>query len=335
MKKALGGATRPGKQRWESADSSMKYYAPRYWPVWGFWLWLRLTAALPLGLALRIHESLGALVYRLAGKQRRLVQRNIELCFPELAAPEVDRLALRHFAALGASVAESAIAWFTPDRRLAGRFDILGREHLNDAIAAGRGVILFTGHFTTLELCGRPFKSLTPLFACMFSHRSNPLLDEIQFRGRLRSAHEAASSDDVRALLRSLKRNAVIWYAPDQFYRGPNAELIPFFHELAMTNVATSKLARVSGAALVPFSYRRLEGQARYELRFHAPLEGIPSEDPAEDTRRLFRVLERFIRACPEQYLWLHKKFKGRPAPLPDLYGRARVDRGRAAAGPS
>jgi KDO2-lipid IV(A) lauroyltransferase len=281
---------------------------------------MRLTAALPVGLALRIHEAIGRLMYRLAKKPRRLVKRNIELCFPELDAAGVDRLARRHFAALGASVAESAIAWFAPDRKLQDRFEIVGAEHLNAAQAAGRGVILFTGHFSTLEICGRPFKRLTPLFACMFSHRSNALLDELQFRGRMRSAHEAVPSDDVRALIKALKRNAVIWYAPDQYHRGPNAELIPFFHELAMTNVATSRLARVSGAAIVPFSFRRLEGEVRYELRFHAPLEGIPSDDPIEDTRRLFRLLEQFIRRCPEQYLWLHKKFKGRPAPLPDLY---------------
>jgi KDO2-lipid IV(A) lauroyltransferase len=291
---------------------------------------MRLTAALPLGLALRVHERLGDLAYRLAKKQRRIVRRNLELCFPELGAAEVERLAKRHFEALGASVAESAAAWFAPDRRLAERFDIVGVEHLNAAMAAGRGVILFTGHFTPLEICGRPFKRLTPLFACMFSHRSNPLLDEIQRQGRLRSAHEAASSDDVRSLLKSLKRNAVIWYAPDQFHAGANAELVPFFQEPAMTNVATSRLARVSGAAVIPFSYRRLPGAARYELRFHAPLEGIPSNDPVGDTSRLFRLLEQFIRVCPEQYLWLHKKFKGRPAPLPDPYRRDAAEKAEA-----
>jgi KDO2-lipid IV(A) lauroyltransferase len=285
-----------------------------------FWAWMRLTAALPLGLALRIHEALGRAAYRSAKKPRRIVKRNLELCFPELDAGSVERLARRHFEALGASVAESAFAWFASDRKLQNRFDIVGREHLDAAVAAGRGVILFTGHFSTLEICGRPFKRLTPLFACMFSHRSNPLLDGIQRRGRMRSAHEAVASNDVRGLIRVLRRNAVIWYAPDQYHGGPNAALIPFFHELAMTNVATSKLARVSGAAVVPFSFRRYEGQARYELRFHAPLEDFPSEDAVEDTRRLVRLLEKFIRAAPEQYLWMHKKFKGRPAPLPDVY---------------
>jgi KDO2-lipid IV(A) lauroyltransferase len=282
---------------------------------------MRLTAAMPLGLALRTHELLGRVAYRFAEKPRRIVKRNLELCFPELDAGAVERLARRHFAALGASVAESAFAWFASDRKLQSRFDIVGQEHLDAAVAAGRGVILFTGHFSTLEICGRPFKRLTPLFACMFSHRSNPLLDGIQRRGRMRSAHEAVASNDVRGLIRVLRRNAAIWYAPDQYHGGPNAVLIPFFHELAMTNVATSKLARVSGAAVVPFSFRRYEGKARYELRFHAPLEGFPSEDAVEDARRLVSLLEDFIRTAPDQYLWMHKKFKGRPAPLPDLYG--------------
>jgi KDO2-lipid IV(A) lauroyltransferase len=123
-------------------------------------------------------------------------------------------------------------------------------------------------------------------------------------------------------MLRSLKRNAAIWYAPDQYYEG--GALVPFFHELACTNLATSKLARMTGATVVPMSYRRLEGEARYEVRFHPPLADFPSDDDNADTCRLVRVLEDFIRVCPEQYLWNHRKFKGRPAPLPDLYARCR-----------
>jgi KDO2-lipid IV(A) lauroyltransferase len=296
---------------------------------------MRITAALPLELALRVHEALGRLAYRYAKKPRRIVRRNLELCFPELDAAEIERLARRHFEALGASVAESAFAWYASDRKLRDRFDIVGAEHLDAALAAGGGVILFTGHFSTLEICGRPFKRLTPLFACMFSHRSNPLLDDIQKRGRMRSAHEAVASDDVRGLIRALRRKAVIWYAPDQYHGGPNAALIPFFHELAVTNVATSRLARVSGAAVVPFFFRRLPGAARYELKFHAPLEGVPSDDAVEDTRRLFAVLEGFIRTAPEQYLWMHKKFKGRPARLPDVYAERAADPEKAGGKPA
>jgi KDO2-lipid IV(A) lauroyltransferase len=249
------------------------------------------------------------------------VLRNLELCFPELSSVAVRELAKRHFEALAVSFAECAFAWFAPDERLDGRFEIVGLEHLEAALERRRGVILYTGHFTTLEICGRPLKHITRRFACLFSKRSNSLLDEIQRQGRMRSAHETVRSDDVRSMLRVLKGNAVVWYAPDQVYR--RGELVPFFHELAMTNVATSKLARISGATVIPFHYRRLEGD-RYELRFHAPLEDFPTDDPIRDTRRLVECLEGFIRVCPEQYQWVHRRFRARPPQLPDLYGSER-----------
>jgi KDO2-lipid IV(A) lauroyltransferase len=132
-------------------------------------------------------------------------------------------------------------------------------------------------------------------------------------------AHDVIPSDSVRAMLRSLRANAVIWYAPDRYDR--DGALVPFFHELAMTTVATSKLVKIAGAPVVPFSYRRLrDWNPRYEIRVHAPLESFPSDDPVGDTRRLVAYLEEFIRLCPEQYQWVHKRFKGRPAELPDLY---------------
>jgi len=279
---------------------------------------MRASAAVPLSLALAVHRLIGKVFYRAAPKLRRVVQRNLELCFPELDSDVREALARRHFEALAMSIAECAVAWFGPDRDIDGRFDIRGIEHLNAAVAHGKGVILYTGHFTTLEICGQPFKRMIPRFAAMFSHRSSPLLEEIQRRGRMHLAHETISSDSVRSMLRSLKNNAAIWYAPDLMYR--DGVLIPFFHELAMTNVATSKLARLSGATVLPFAYRRLPGRARYELRFHAPLVDFPSDDPVADTRRLVTLLEDFIRACPEQYQWMQKRFKGRPPELPDLY---------------
>lgn len=300
--------------------SGFGFCTPRFWPAWGLYAWMRITSAMPLSLSLAIHRVLGRVLHRFAKRQRRVVLRNLELCFPELGPRELASLGKRAFEAVGMSFAECAMAWFGSDERIARRFDIVGIEHLRSALAQGRGVILYTGHFTSLEICGRAFKRLTPQFACMFSRRSNALLDEIQRRGRLRIAHEIIPRDNVRMMLRSLKRNAVVWYAPDQVYDG--GELVQFFHELAMTNVATSKLARLTGAAVVPFSYHRLEGKARYELRFHPPLDEFPTQDPVADTRRLMQILEEFIRECPDQYLWTHRKYKGRPAPLPDLYKR-------------
>ena len=278
---------------------------------------MRFSAALPLSWALFVHRGFGRVLHRLASRQRRVVVRNLEICFPDLAPHEIAALARRHFESIGMSFAECARAWFASDRRLKSLFRIVGTEHLHRALARGKGVILYTGHFTTLELCGRPFKQLVPHFAVMFSHRSCELLEEVQRRGRERIAHQAIASDNVRSMLRALEANTVVWYAPDQAYA--YGRLVPFFGEPAMTNLATSKLARLSGAAIVPFSYRRLAG-ARYELEFHAPLDGIPSADVLADTQRLVHVLEESIRSCPDQYQWLHRRFNRRPATLPDLY---------------
>jgi len=279
---------------------------------------MRLNAVLPLGLSLAIHRLIGKVLYRLSSKLRRLVHRNLEICFPELDPAAVEALAKRHFEALGMSIAECAAGWFGSEPP--GRFDIVGLEHLNAAIALGRGVILYTGHFTTLEILGQPFRRLVGRFAAMASHRSSPLLEEIQTRGRLRMAHEMISSTSVRALLKCLKKDFVIWYAPDLAYR--DGVLVPFFNVPAMTSTATSKIARMSGATVLPFSYRRLERGARYEIHFFPPLAGFPSDDAVEDTRRLTTYLEQFIRVCPEQYDWIQKRFRWRPPELPDLYAR-------------
>lgn len=283
---------------------------------------MRLTTALPIATAFSIHRLIGRVMYRYLRRQRITVLRNLELCFPELTPPEREELARRNFEAIGVFYAECAIGWFGSERKVENLFDVVGLEHLQAALAKGRGVILFTGHFTAIEICGRALKRAMPDFAVMYAPRSNPVIDEMQRRGRKRVSHESIPHDNVRMMLRSLKRNAAVWYAPDQYYQG--GAMVPFFHELACTNVATSKLARMTGATVVPMSYRRRDGEARYEVRFHPPLGDFPTDDENADTCRLVRLLEDFIRVCPEQYIWNHRKFKGRPAPLPDLYARCR-----------
>lgn len=295
------------------------YWRPRFWPVWALWAWMRLTAAMPLALGLRVHEFLGRLGYRLAPRRREIVLCNIGICFPEMPVRHRHRLARRHFAAFAAAFAECAFAWFAPDSRLIDHVDVVGREHLAAALAEGNGVILYTGHFTGIEIGGRFLKNLVPDFACMFSRRSNALFEEFQRRGRRRCAHESIPNDKVRTMLDRLERNAVVWYAPDQVDTRGRGELIPFFGEPALTSTAASRIARVSGAAIVPFGYRRIAGTGRYEIEFHAPLPDLPSNDAVADTRRLVAELEYFVRAAPEQYQWTHKRFKARPG-TPDPY---------------
>lgn len=299
-----------------------RFWQPRHWGTWLLLAWMRVTALLPWRASIRVHKRLGRAARPLLRGAERIARRNIETCFPELSAEAVEDLLARHFESIGAFFAETAIAWFADPKRIDELFEVQGARHVQDALAAGRGVILFSGHFTTLEICARRAKDVAPLFAFMYQTRSSDLLNEMQARNRRNAAQLSFPKDNVRAMLRSLRSNAAVWYAPDQVYLGKQARLVPFFGVPAMTNVATSKLARLSGAAVVPFFFGRRDDDSGYLLRFEPALEDFPSADAEADTRRLVEVLERFVRECPDQYMWIHRRFKGRPPPLPNIYRR-------------
>jgi len=295
------------------------FLGPRYWSTWVFVAWLRFASVLPWRAAVALHRWLGRAASPLMSRQRAVVQRNLEICFPQLSNTERAALVQRNIESLSVFVAELGISWFADRARYAHLFRIEGVEHLESAIARGRGVVLFSGHFTTLEICVPMLKSIVPLYAFMFSARRNKLLNELQRRGRKRAAHVSVVSDDVRFLLKLLKNNATVWYAPDQV-RAERGELLPFFGEPCMTSTATSRLARVSGAAVVPLHFYRLADDSGYVLRFYPPPDDFPSDDVLRDTSQLIRILERFVTESPDQYLWTHRRFRGRKG-LPDAYG--------------
>ena len=315
-------APEPGSAALDTPQLLRRYWQPRHWSAWLFILWLKLTALLPWRATVALHSELGRALWRLLPRSRHVMLRNLEICFPQLAAADIETLGRRHFRNLGASIGEVALAWFGTAPWTRPPVRVEGIEHLHAALARGRGVILFTGHFTPVEIATQFLKPLIPLFAFMFTPRNSPVLDAMQTRGRLRTGHVPLPSTAIRGLVRQLKRNAVVWYAPDLAYVSSSAQLVPFFGEPAMTNTGASRLARLSGAAVVPLYFRRLDGGAGYLLRFTAPPESFPSGDVLEDTRRLTAVLEGFIRECPEQYFWTQRKFKNRGAGLPDLYAR-------------
>jgi KDO2-lipid IV(A) lauroyltransferase len=297
------------------------FWSPRHWPMWLLLAFMHAAAKLPPRWQLRVGRAFGALLRRFKKREERIARRNIELCFRELSAAEQGQLLDRHFEAVGMSFVEMGIGWFTPIERLLARVDIHGREHLERVLAEGRGALLTGGHFTPLELGFAVLEAVTPRVATMYRTQRNAMMDVMIRRGRYRFAKQQIPRDNVRALLRTLRDGYAVGYLPDQTYLGNQSELLPFFGEPAVTNTATSKLASISGCAVLPYFFRRLP-DGRYRVDIGAPLTDFPSDSPSRDAERLFGLLEAYIRLAPEQYLWLYKKFKGRPPPLPDPYAR-------------
>jgi KDO2-lipid IV(A) lauroyltransferase len=300
--------------------SLRRFIAPRYLGAWAVYLSLRAVAKLPFSWQLAIGRRLGRVLARVAPRRRRIVNANLAACFPELSAEEREALAARHFEAVGLSFIEMAIGWFSPLERLRRLVRIEGLEHLEHAKSLGRGVIILSAHLTPLETGFALFEEVCPGISCMYRPQRNAMMDALILRGRSRFATEQIPRDDVRALLRRLKAGGVVAYMPDQTYLGNQSALLPFFGVPAMTNIAAPKIAKLGDAAILPYFFRRLSGTAGYVGAFGAPIESAAGEDPAEVTRRWVEALERHIRLAPEQYVWSYKKFKGRPAPFPNLY---------------
>jgi len=273
-------------------------------------------------------------MYRLMGRRRRIAETNLALCFPRLDDAARTRLVRRHFRSLGLALVETALAWWGSESRIMARSRIVGAEHLEAALAGGRGVILLGGHFTTFELSGR---ILASRFECGATYRphDDPRWDAILRDGRGRHLAALVPHKDARAMVRHLGGNRILWYAPDQDFssrRGRRRVFARFFAERAVATTATAWLARTSGARVVPFASYRLADDSGWEVVIGPALEDFPSGDDAADAARLNAVLETQIERSPEQYLWVHRRFKTRPPGAAPAYGaellRRRATRG-------
>lgn len=297
-----------------------RFLAPRYWPTWlGLGL-IRVGGALPYRWQLRLARLIGNLVYRLARRRRRVAQINVDLCLPELPPEERARLVRESFVSSAMAIFEMGLAWWADDEYLRGLHRAEGLEHLEAALAAGKGVILLGGHYTTIELSGRLMGLHRRDVYPVYKHARNPLYDAAVTAGRLRVYAGILNNLDLRALVRVLKRGEVVWYAPDQDFGRERSVFAPFFGVPTATLTTTARLARLSGAPVLPFYSERLPGEAGYVIRVGAPLADFPSGDDVQDATAINGAIEEQVRRTPEQYLWLHKRFKTRPPGEPPVY---------------
>jgi len=299
----------------------LRLLAPRYWLTWVGLGLLRLVALLPFAGVVRSGRVIGAVLQRLPISFARTARRNIELCLPELTPHERARLLDEHFASLGVGLLEIPFAWWSTPERLARIVHLEGVDHLRAALARNRGVILLTAHFTSLEMAGRALLAAAPV-GFLYRPPKNEVIAYALKRFRLAYGGRPIPKDDIRAFISALKHNECVWYAPDQSYRHKGAEMVPLFGIPAATNTLTSRIARMTGAAVLPYFFHRLPGTQGYRGIIHPPLENFPSECAVADTERFNRMIEAQVRRVPEQYLWIHRRFKGLSEDYPDYYGR-------------
>jgi KDO2-lipid IV(A) lauroyltransferase len=286
-----------------------RFAGPRYWGVWVGIAFVRLVNFLPLPLQLALGRALGRLAFFFSRRDRRIAQINLEMCLPELSAAQRRQLLKNHFASLGCALFETGLVWWASSARLKRLIRFEGLGHLQAALAKGKGALMLSAHFTTLEMGARALTLLGPM-SVMYLTPSNALVAELSRRGRSRHTVQAVTSEQIRELLQNLKSNLPVWYAPDQRFTDKSSALVPFFGVPAASNVATSRLAKISGATVLPYFPERRADNRGYIVRVHPPFENFPSNDPIADTQRFHELIEANVRRNPDQYLWAYKRFR-------------------------
>ncbi len=274
---------------------------------------LRGASFLPLPVLWLLGGALGQTLYYLHGKRRRIVSVNIEKCFPHWPEKTRRRLASRHFRALGQGLFDTTLAWWASEKRLKRLVSFIGREHYDQALARGDNIILLVSHFVAVELGGIYLSRERPMID-MYKRAKNRLFDAVFYRARTRfGGRLVEQGEGLKPVITAIRQGVVFYYLPDQDPGRRNTVFVPFFGVPAATLTALGRLAGLTESVVIPcFTRQRPHGEG-YEIIFKPPLAGFPSEDLIQDAARMNQEIEKGVLEMPEQYFWVHKRFKTRP----------------------
>lgn len=288
-----------------------EHLKPKYWLAWLGLGVLRLLHNLPFRLQLRLGGILGSLLLRFNKRRAHIAKTNIAICFPFMQRVDQQKLLRQHFRAIGMGLFETTMALWGTDNRIADLVEITGIEYLQDAKQSGRGVVLITGHFTTLELAGQMLCTQMQVGA-LYRPLKNRVMDRLFKTSREKRVYPLVKRQNTYEMIRLLKQGEVLSYSFDQDYGSKQSMFIPFFCGTAATITSTSRVASMSNALVIPYFTKRLSN-GRYQLEISPPLKDFPSHSLHQDTARLNDLLEDKIEQAPEQYFWMHRRFKTRP----------------------
>jgi len=288
-------------------------------------LWL-FHILFPYRFKLRVYAVLGRPACLLSRSRRDIAQVNLSICYPEMTCAERDDMVRRNFEHFVISFLEVSISrWGKADGRL-DDVTFLGAEHLDNAMAQGKGVILVGAHFATIELGAalvRQYLGRDQPLHIVYREQKGTLFNAHMHRGRLRHVDSCINSKNSRQIVKAIRAGQIIWYAADHDHGIKNAVFAPFFGHPAATLTTTSSLAKISGTPVVMMgNYRKRDGTG-YCVKFHPQLAQFPSDDSLRDASRVNQMIEAAISVEPEQYMWVHRRFKTQPElPKAALYNR-------------
>ena len=278
---------------------------------------------LPLALLAALGEGLGALLHALGRERRRVTLTNLRLCFPQMSEAEREALARRHFAAFGRSFIERGLLWWASPTRLRRIVRVEGLQHLDAQL--GRPVILLVPHFVGLDM-GWTRLTLERDMVSIYANQKNLLFNAALYKGRTRFGDSRLLSrqEGTRPALRAMRAGLPFYYLPDMDYGERDTIFVPFFGVPAATITGLSRLARMADAVVLPVITRMLPGGRGYAVSIGAAWSDFPGASIEDDTRRMNAYIEQEVQKLPEQYFWLHKRFKTRPPGERSFYEKKR-----------
>jgi len=298
-----------------------QYISPRYWLTWLGLFVMLLLSYLPFAAITFLGAVLGKLLYFFASSRRHIVMRNLERCFPDWDKQQKLRIAKQNFVATGRAALETSIAWWASRERLQSLVRCVDEKYLEQAIVDKKNIILLVGHFCALEVAGMYLSSKYRLVD-VYKPPHNKFMDAVirNRRPRFGWGTLLRVSDGLKAAIRAVKRGEIFYYLPDQDAGRKNGIFAPFFGIQTSTFGVLGKLAKLTDARVIPCFIRQLPGAQGYELIFKPPLENFPTGNDLDDVSRANMEIEKAVRDMPDQYLWVHKRFKTRPEGEEEFY---------------
>ena len=295
------------------------YLKPKFWPVWLGLGFTALVALLPFSVMVRLGRLIGRLLLRFGGSRVRITQVNLEKCFPEMSETERATLLQKNFESVGVGLMEVLMAWWWPRERLERLVTYKGLEHLDSETKQGNLLLIL--HFTTIEISGALITLRHSVDATYREHK-NPVFEYMQRRQRLRydRGSRLLGRRDVRGMLRSLRQGKTVWYSPDQDYGPKQSVFAPFFGVQTASVTGTSRMTKMGKARVVPMVVTRKPGSEGYVLEVFEAWKDFPQGDDLQDATRVNQFVEEQVLKNPDQYMWLHRRFKTRPEGEPGFY---------------